>query len=1098
MRKLGLLFPVLLLCILTATGQNRTVTGKVVDENGLPVAGASVQIKGGKKGVSADAEGNFKINAATGDVLLISAINFTPREIAADSDNLPVTLKKSERMIDEVVVTALGISRQKKALGYAIQEVKGSELTQSNESNVLNSLSGKVAGAQITSASGAVGAGSRIVLRGNNSFGDNQPLFVVDGVPISNNATSVGASGSVDYGSGINDIDPNNIASISVLKGANAAALYGSRAANGVILITTKNGKTGNKGIGVSYTGGFSFEKQYILPRYQNQYGQGWYGDEYYWKQYQQGNLNLEDIGVDPSLHPQNYQEWAQQIGFAYKDGLGNGVNDGVDESWGPRLNNGLKLPQYNSPVDANGNRLATPWIAHPNNVRDFFQTGYSIDNAVALTSNTDKGNTRLSLSQQKQVGTIPNTDQKRYTVQLNTSQNLTDKLHADAMINYVRTDNNNLIGQGYNEYNPMEALSWFGRQVDMSDLKANYNKEFANGLPYNWNSNYHDNPYFTVYKNLNSRNKDRVFGYFSLSYKFDKWANLMVRVGDDWSNEFRKELTANKSNSTLVSAANGLWGGGKFRQYQYALNELNADLIVTGSGKLGRDFSLNYTAGGNYRDNKQRNSTLGADKLTVPDLFTISNAKGQPVTGMYSSHLRTNSIYGQASLGYKNWLYLDATARNDWSSTLPQRNWSFFYPSVSLSWIFTDALNISSSVLNYGKLRTSWAKVGSGGTTPYQLIADYIANTASFNGVTLYSLASTLPAANLKPEANKSTEIGLDLQFLKGRIALDATYYNKITNNQIMAVNISNATGFSKLNLNAGEIQNKGVEIQLNAGILRSDKGLNWDITVNWAKNKNTVNKLYTDPVTHQELTSFNITSAWSTTVDAIPGKAYGVIRGTAFARDANGAVIVGDDGLPTFTSTPKELGNITPDWTGGVSNNFSYRNFRLGFLVDVRKGGDVFSVTDWFGSYTGILKYTAENGIRENGVVVGKDVLQNEKVVTADGKPNDVRVGAMDYYHSLYGGRETSIIDGSFIKLRQIELGYTFPARFINRVGWLKGLGVSVFAHNVALLYTDKSNKAHIDPETAFGVDNAGLGIEQYQIPSNRSIGIKLNANF
>jgi TonB-linked SusC/RagA family outer membrane protein len=1059
--------------------------GRITDEAGAPVPGATIKFKNKPGGTVSGDDGTFTLPSAAKSILIVSGVGFSDREInITDQQSIDVRLVRSTKQLDEVVVTALGMTRQKKALGYAIQEIKGAELTRSNEQNILNSLSGKIAGVQVTSASGAVGSSSRIVLRGNNSFTNNQPLFVVDGVPVSNFSTGLGSGGAVDYGNAIAEIDPNNIASVSVLKGANAAALYGYQAGNGVILITTKNGKGLGKKFSITYSGGFSFEKMYILPHYQNEYGQGFYGDEYSWKQ---------------SGGSGTYQQWAETVGFSYLDGLGNGINDGVDESWGPRLNAGLNIKQYNSPLDAGGARLASPWLAHPNNVEDFFVTGYTIDNSVSLSTNSDKGNTRLSLSHQKQAGTVPNTDQKRYTLLLNTTQNFTDRLKSSALINYVRTENDNLTGQGYNNFNPMQSIGgWFGRQVDMLDLKANYNKDMVNGFPHNWNSNFHDNPFFNLYNNTHSRIKDRLFGNATISYKVHPWATVMLRAGGDFSSETRKEIMLNKSNLTLTSMANKTWGGGRFTQRQYNIYSLNADLILTGGGNIYKGISLNYTAGANYLDNKQILTSLGANELTVPNLFTISNTKGTPVTGMSESHARSNSVFGQASFGYEDYLYLDLTARNDWNSSLPMGNWSYFYPSASLSWIFTKNVHINPSLLSYGKLRASWAKVGNG-TSPYQLDATYSANATGFNGVSLYSLSTTLPPINLLPESAKSIEIGTELQFAKGRFGLDATYYTKTTTNQIMRVNLSGSTGYTSMLLNAGEIENKGLELQVNLGIIRSvTKKFEWDMSINWAKNSNKVNKLYEDPVTHQKLTSYNITSAWSLTVDAIPGEAWGTIRGASFLRNNTGAIIVGPDGLPKYNSTPTVLGNITPDWVGGVTNDLSYKNFHLNFLVDFRKGGDIFSVTQWFGYQSGVIAATAENGIREKAMIIGRDVLQHEAIVKEDGNKNDIPVIAQDYFHSLWGGKETSLIDGSFIKLRQIELGYTVPAQMMRRLPWLQGANISLFAFNVALLHTSKSNIAHIDPETGFGAGNDGLGIEQYQIPSNRSIGIKLNFTF
>ncbi|MCF0060725.1 SusC/RagA family TonB-linked outer membrane protein [Dyadobacter sp. LJ419] len=1063
------------------------ISGVIISkDDGSPLPGASVIVKGAaNNGTTTDGEGRFKLTVAENSTLIISFIGYLSQETqVAGKGIINIALVADSRILTEIVVTALGVTREKKSLGYAIQELKGSELVKSNEQNVLNSLSGKVAGVQITAGSGAIGSGSRIVLRGNNSFGNNQPLFVVDGVPVSNFSTNTTSGGGVDYGNAIAEIDPNNIASMSVLKGANAAALYGYQAANGVILITTKNGKGSGKGTSISYSGGFSYEKPYILPKYQNQYGQGVYGEEYMWKKKNDGST---------------YQDYATSTGFSYLDGLGNGINDGVDESWGPRLDAGLLIPQYNSPLDANGNRTATPWVSNPNNVKDFFQTGYTIDNSVAVSSSSENGDTRLSFGQQKQIGTIPNTDQKRYTIQLNTTQNLTKRLKTNALVNYVRTANDNLVGQGYHANNPMQSLGgWFGRQVDMKDLKEHYNDTFADGMPYNWNNNFHDNPYFNVNNNTHSRYKDRVFGNVSATYRFHEWFSAMARIGTDWSAEQRKEITLNKSNETLTSMADKTWGGGKFTESKYNINEINADLILTGHGNISKDLTLSYTAGANYRNYSYNFSSLGAAQLTVPDLFNIKNAKGSPTTDMTTNKLRTNSVYGQASLGFKDYLYLDVTARNDWSSTLPKGNWSYFYPSASLSWVFTNVIPVNPDILSFGKLRASWASVGNGGS-PYQLQSSYNANATAFDGVTLYSISSTLPPLNLKPEKAKSTEVGLELQFLNRRIGLDATYYNKITTNQIMQVNISGASGYSTMQLNAGEIQNKGIELQLNAGIISNSGGFNWDLSVNWAKNKSMVNKLYEDPTTGQKLEAYTITSVWGLTVDAVPGEAYGVMRGSSFARDAStGAIIVGSNGLPTYNSTPTAVGNVMPDWVGGVTNNFTYKNFNFSFLLDMRKGGDVFSVTQWFGLQSGVTAPTVEGGIRENGLIVGQDVLKDEKVTMADGTPNTIRIGARDYFQSLWGGRETAIVDGSFVKLRQIEFGYQLPSAFTLKYPWLKGAGISLFARNIALLYTSKSNVANIDPETGFGVGNDGLGIEQYQIPSNRSIGVKLNLKF
>ncbi|MCL4640931.1 MULTISPECIES: SusC/RagA family TonB-linked outer membrane protein [Olivibacter] len=1082
-----------------AYAQERTIRGKVTSQDGEPLPGVSVVVSGTTVGTQTNQDGNFSLNApSSATSITVSYIGFASQVINLTASNeYNISLAQDEAQLSEVVVTALGIKRERKALGYATQEVKGTDLTVNTNQNVLNNLSGRVSGAQITSASGAVGSSTRIVLRGNNSFGNNQPLFVIDGVPIDNSASTVATgtttitSSAVDFGSGIQDLDPNNIESMNVLKGANAAALYGSRAANGVIVITTKKG-AGEKGIGVTYSGGISFEKPYILPKYQNKYGQGQNGSEYYYK-------------LDGS--PGNYNDWAIENGYSYVNGAGAGVNDGYDESWGPRLDAGLMIPQFNSPLDENGNRIPTPWISHPNNVRDFFRTGLTLDNNVAFTSTSEKGSTRFSYTNQTQKGTIPNTDQKRNTIQVATTQNLTDKLVAEALVNYVRIDNDNLIGQGYNSFNPMNSLgSWFGRQVDLDALKANQNGDLDTGAPYNWISVYHDNPFASVNSIFNQpRVKDRVFGYASIAYKFHPWFNAQFRVGNDVSWENRQERVSERQIDMYRSGGNG-----SFRQTELYRSELNADLLLTGSGNLNDDFSLSYTAGANLRDNKYKYTIVYAPDLTVPGIYNIGNVNGNPQAVNRLEHLRSNSLFGQASIGYKSWLYLDVTARNDWSSTLPSDNWSYFYPSASLSWIFTDALGLSDSFLNYGKLRGSWAQVGNA-TNPYQTLSTYLAVTPSFGGIPQYRIDPQLPPLELKPEKVNSTEIGLELGAFNSRLRFDATYYNKITTNQIMAIDLPKFGGASTLLINAGEIQNKGLELQLGGTLIKKDN-FSWDMNINWAYNRNKVNELYTDPVTGNELLSYPISNAWGVNVQAVPGEAFGVIRGSKYRRTADGALVVNPEtfdedgnrdpssGLLQF-DTQQPIGNITPDWVGGISNSFSYKNFNLSFLVDFRKGGDFFSVTDMFGAYTGVLEYTAEGDLRENGVVIGQNVLSDFRVVTPDGQPNNIVVSADDFFaNTAYngGGTEFSIIDGSFIKLRNINLSYSLPKSFTSRYSWLKGASVSIFANNVALLYTHKSNRAHIDPETGFGATNEGLGLETYQIPPNRSIGLKLNVAF
>jgi len=1068
MKKLTIFLAFLLFVAFQAAAQMQ-ISGTVTDETGEPLPGVSVVVKNNSTiGTATDIDGKYSLTVpSSAEALIFSAVGMkTQEQPIAGRTVIDVTLEAEVLEMDEVVVTALGLSREKKALGYSVQEVGGEDLSQAKEVNVVNSLSGKVAGVQITNASGAVGSSARIVIRGNSSFTNNQPLWVVDGVPISNSSTEVSQWGSTDFGNAAMDIDPSNIESISVLKGANAAALYGSRAANGVVLVKTKSGSGVDKGIGVTINSAVTFDNAYMIPNYQNDYGQGANGSDLIWLL-----SGAKDAGY-------SYQEFADgtfssSFGFSYYDGNNGGVYDGMDESWGPRLDVGLELPQFNSPLsDPNDpdTRQATPWVSNPDNVKDFFQTGITYDNSVTLSTS----NMRLSLSQQDVQGTIPNTDLTKNSISFNGNQDLADWLSASISANYVRNESDNLPGQGYGPNNVMQSLGgWFGRQVDMDDLEENWDTFNVFGNPYNWNTNYHNNPYWTVNYNTTSRNRDRIFGKFSVDAEITDWLTLTGRLGTDFMAERRKHVEHSQSID---------YPYGMFWQNQRTDNEFNADFLAQINKRFG-DFSVEVLAGTNYRRNDYHYSYLEASELTVPELYTISNVKGNPSTDMYDETFETNSVFGQASLGWRDAVYLDITARNDWSSTLPSDNWSYFYPSFTGSVIVTELLDIDENILSFLKLRGGWAQVGNS-TDPYQLAFTF-SGSDPFGNVTPFYTSRSLPAVDLKPEDIKSTEVGIDARFVNNRINLDFTYYDVVTTNQILPVEISRSTGFSSLLINAGEIENKGVEIQLGADIFKNTDGFNWNMTLNWAKNENQVNELYGD------LEAYTITSSWNgVTIEARPGEPFGNIRANAFARDENGNKIIGSNGLPIPADSPQDVGNITPDWTGGMRNTFSYKNISLSVLIDGRKGGDIFSVSDWFGAYSGLTEETAADGIREHGLIV--------EGVNEAGEPNDIVVTPQSYFGGYWGLEENSIIDGSYIKLREAVLTYRLPNSILTNVDFLKSVSVSVVGRNLAMLYTHWTNDVGIDPETGFGTGLNGIGLEQFQLPTSRTIGFRLNLSF
>lgn len=1041
--------------------QDIKVSGVITSaEDGLPVIGASVIVKGTTIGTISDSDGNFSMEVpSNAEVIVASYVGMKSQEVGV-GQNLQIVLTTDSELLGEVVVTAMGISREKKSLGYAVQEVKSDDLTKAGQMNVANSLSGKVAGVQITSSGGQVGSSQRIVIRGNSSLGNNEPLIVVDGVPIANDQQK---SYDVDMGSGINDINPEDIESISVLKGG-SAALYGMRAGNGVILITTKSGKNNAGGVEIRYDGNFTVDQMYNIPSMQNKYGQGGKGSEY--------GYNKSVAGG----YTGSYQDYVMD---AYNS---NNILD-IDESWGPRLDIGLKIPQYSSPI-VDGVRQATPWVSHPDNIKDFAQLGSSMNHSISLTNRTDRSSTRASLSYRDQLGTIPNTDQRRYSAALNTQMNVNKYVDFDMSLNYTRTESDNLPMTGYYSGNPLQSLiQWFGRQVDMKDLEEKWDTtDPLTGKPYNWNPFYHQNPYYTMHKNLNEYERNRLYGKTSLWYKPFDFLKFEGRLGYDYyDSRMKRKVTYETDNPE-----------GFYRQYDQKQTEINADLIAYFNKTWG-DFNVSLIAGANYRNLNWASATIGADMLTIPGLFTVSNAKGSVVAAQDNSQIRSNSVYASGSVGYKSMLYLDLSARNDWSSTI---NDPFFYPSVSASWIPTSTFDgLQSDVLTFLKLRAGWAKIGSA-TSAYYNGTYYSADESSFAGNSQFYLPTTYPPKGLRPETVKTWEVGVEANLFDNRLGIDAAYYYKQTTDQIMDVAISKAAGYDYMLVNAGEIQNKGIELQLRGTVLRTNNW-NWDLTLNWSKDNSKIVDLYTDPVTGQSLTEYTIGKEWSTYLYAKPGEEWGSIYGAGMVRNDKGEIIVGKNGLPK--SETRKIGSVTPDWLAGFRSDLSWKNLSLSFLLDYRRGGDVFSVTQMWGTYTGILDYTAAGNIREVGMIVGKDVMTDKVFVKEDGTPNDIRVDAQAFFPGTYTtNREFSTFDGSFLKLREVSLTYTFPREWMKKTKFIKAANASLIGNNLALLWVHSSNIAHIDPESSTGAGNGSVGMESGSYMPSRSFGLKVGLTF
>ena len=1087
--KRVLLLVALSLVTVLSMAQTRRVSGKVISaEDSSPVPGAGVIVNGTTLGTVTGADGAFSLNVpADAKTLIVSCLGMKTQEVDAQ-DGIVVVLENDFNALNEVVVTAMGITREKKALGYAIQEVKSDELMAAGAPSVTSALNGKIAGVQINTFGGSVGASSRISVRGNSSLSANQqPLIVVDGVPISNDTQRTGDNTyqGVDFGSGLSDINPEDIESISVLKGG-SAALYGMRAGNGVILITTKTGKR-SSGMEISYDGSITFDRVANIPKLQNSYGQGYDGDGYHYNAYKADGGTLDR------------QAYAETYNFKYVDGNWGGIQDGNDESWGAPLDAGLQLVQF----DSNGQKA--PWVSHPNNIRDFFQTGITQNHMISLQSRSEKATTRVSLSYRNQTGTVPNTDQTRYGAQFNTQMTLNRFFSFDFAGNYTRTESDNLVNQGYHANNPINSLvAWSGRQIDMAPLKANWDQkdEQGNYTMYNWNTSYHINPYFNVYMNTNSYQRDRMFGKTSLYFNPLEWLKIEGRLGFDYYNSRMFERQYYNPDDPE----------GGFYSTDIANTEFNADLIASINKTFG-DFNLTAILGGNYRDTKYLYEQMGATALVIPGVYTIGNKSGDAVTSMDHSWIRSNSVYGNFSLGFKNMLYLDASARNDWSSTIRQ---AFFYPSVSLSWIITESFPglKQGNVLSFWKLRGGIAQIGSA-TSAYRNSYYYYSTSAAYNGVAQMYKSYSYPNLNLKPEKVTSWEIGTEIGMFDDRLHLDVAYYQKKTEDQILSVTTSNVVGFGSMLVNAGRIDNKGLEVQLTADIFRNPNGFNWTSTLNFARDRSKIVELYPE---QPDLKDYTMGWTWGYSTTATVGDAWGNIRGTGLARvtekdvekgtataDQIGAIKVNSAGFPT-TASDVIVGNVAPDAIMGWRNDFSYKNVSFGAMFDFRLGGDIWSQTMAHAYNAGLASYTVDGdtgNVREKAIVAGRDVYSNQKFVMLEGGKyvtNNIETNAQDFFEwGNGGGGELAVFKGSYLKLRELYLTYQLPKSVINRAKYIKRATISAIAGNVLLLWVDKSNTMRIDPETG-GVssDTRGVGFEQASVPGSRSFGVKLNLTF
>lgn len=1087
----------MILCISSLTiYAQKVVDGVVVDDKNNPIIGATILEKGTNNGSVTDINGQYNLKlTGENNVLLVTYIGYTPLEIDAKNAS-KVVLTEANQLLEEVTVTALGIKREKKALGYAVQDVSGDDLVKARETNLLSGLAGKVAGVTIVGNPSGIGASARVSIRGERSLNinNNQPLFVVDGVPITNgfNGSSGRSFQDVDYGNGAGFVNPDDIETISVLKGPSATALYGSRASNGVIVIKTKTGKA-NRGLGVSINSTVSFEDALVLPEYQNVYGQG---------------LNGE---------------------FSFVDGNGGGLRDGVDESWGPKME-GQPLAQYNSPT-SNGRRAGDignvfgvigpvdlaaqlkergsitpiPFSPQPDNIKNFFQTGSTYTNNIAIAGSNDKSDFRVSFTALNQTGIVPNTDLNRYTTSLTGGYNLTDKFKVRVNANLMNNKSGNRPNLSYGTENIMYLFNcWFPRNTDIEAMR-DYWQLGREGLnQYGFNYNYHDNPYFNVYENTNGQDLTRVFGNVSLNYQFTPALSLMLRSGTDINNDFRDRKRAYSTQRFKL---------GSYREEKIFNSESNSDFLLTYNPEQeGNAFTYSVSLGGNRLDSRYKLSDISAPELAVPGIYSLNNSRVALQSYTFESRKRINSLYAFTNLAYNNYLYLDLSLRNDWSSTLPADNNSYLYYSASSSFVFSEAFNIKNDVLSFGKLRLGYAQVGND-TDPYQLLATYAAQTPA-QGLPTFTESSNLPNAELKPEISSSLEVGTELKFWLNRVGLDLTYYNSGSRNQILPIQLSSTTGYSRRIINAGLIQNRGFEAVLHLSpFVSKNRGFSWDIDFNWSTNRSEVKELFTDPVSGQEIKSYVMADRY-VTVEARVGERMGDMYGIGFERvsaDPNdkyydktgqyvGQIVYSANGKPVPTTERIKLGNYNPDWLGGVRNTFGFKGLQMSVLFDTRQGGKLYSHTQTVGREGGIIVETLEG--RADGYdlskpgngVVGEGVVQQ-----GDGSfaPNTTKLSSREWHTSYTLGRrliEGVMYDASFTKLREITLSYSIPNRLTQRAG-ISNITISAVGRNLALW----SKVPHVDPETASTSGGTIIpGVESVAIPSTRSFGFNVGLNF
>lgn len=1067
------IFTVIVVCLFVHSGiaQKLTITGIIQDVNTAnALANVSIQEEGTGTGIFSNTDGTYAIKVSNNNAtLLFSHIGYNTLEVKLDNKNhLNIFLIPNTNMLTDVVVTALGIQRNKRELGYSIQTIRAKDLTEVRQTNLVNSLAGRVAGVQVTNGSSGIGSSARIVIRGENSLsGNNQPLFVIDGVPITNtvitNNTVNNEAGfqEVDYGNGAAEISPDDIESITILKGAGASALYGSRASGGVIVIKTKDGtnKIGH-GVGVSLNSSVTFENPLRLPKYQNVYGAGSGGK------------------------------------FSYEDGFGAGSNDGGLTSFGPRLQ-GQLIKQFDGPsTDKNGNPVRgadifarngnpitpTPFIAHPNNIRDYFQTGATLINNISFEGYNDQSSFRVSYTNFNNKGIMPNTDLKRNSLAFSGTSKFNDRLSARTYINYIQSSSTNRPALGYGSENPMYTFNWSGRQVETKHLRNYWQAGLVGFNQFNSNYLWLDNPYFIAYENTNGFDKNRIIGNTSVKYNFSKNVSIRFSAGMDHYHDLRDSKRAFSTKR---------FANGAYREDEIDYNELNTDALVVYNKDFNKDLKMTLSAGGNILQQKNNYKSIIAGQLSVPGIYNFGNSKIPLISYQEAFKKRINSLYVFGNFDYRNYLFADITFRNDWSSTLPQKNNSYPYYSGSVSLILPKIVDLP-EFISYSKLRLSSASVG-GDTDPYQLNNTFVFNQ-NYGSSPLLTNSTGLLNPELIPEKLKALEAGAEVSFFKDRIDFDVSVYQNTNSNQIINLPVSSSSGYTTRLVNGGSVRSNGIELVLKATPLIK-RDFKWINFINFSKN---ISRVLTLPSGVDQYVS-GFSSVYSTAANSVffiatpqNGGRIGDIYGTAFAK-VNGQTLYDSKGFPVIDPKLQKLGNYNPNFMVGFGNEISYKNFDLNFLWDWRQGGVFLSRVFTLGTTSGILASTLPG--RETGIV-GQGVTNVSSATSPKYQPNTTIIDASDYYNTYFNRavQATSMFDASYLKLRQVSLSYGIPKNILSRLK-LNEIKLGFIMNNV-LLFTKNPN---VDPE-ALALEGRKYvsGVDNMSLPSSRSYGFNLNIKF